>query len=393
MPKAASTPTTLEEIPLTSIAPHPRNVRRHLGTEAEMAELADSIRANGIIEPLIVGNPFRTSAKGNGPPKDWRYTLITGHRRLVGALDAGRSSVPCIVRHDLDTPAKQAEAMLVENSHRKDLTVTEEADGYQELMSFDGYTPAVIAKKLGRSKAFVTGRLSLAGLPERARECVDGGQLSITDALELAAFTDPAIVAELSEYVGTRDWSWRLNQAKGDLARAQAARENPPPAPPDPVETISDPPAAAAEPADRASRDTKVIPEGRTTRAALIRTLDTAARVRHAHLARVIATGDTAIALAIARTRVAQAAKDAFYDQEVVTRVLGPDHDRTIKAMTMAQAVIALDVLAGLSRDANLAQSASAWRQDYTSGWREHLSGALGYEWSPAEVELLGQAT
>ena len=99
-------------------------------------------------------------------------------------------------------------------------------------------------------------------------------------------------------------------------------------------------------------------------------------------------------ALTIARSRVAQAAKDALYDQSVVDRVLcpvGPDYGATIRAMTLPQAVIALDVLAGLTRDADLARSASAWRQKYTEGWRQHLDVVLGYHWSPAELELLGQ--
>jgi len=377
--------TTFSMLSVASIAPHPRNIRRSNGSQAEMEEMAASIREAGIIEPLIVAASIRGSA-------DWRYTLIAGHRRLIGAVDADLQVVPCIIRHDLDTEAKQREVMLIENDHRRGLSVTEQADGYQALMTFPGYTPAVIGKRLGRTRAFVEGRLSLAALPERARDGVDHGQISIADALELAAFADPETVATLSTYVGTRDWAWRLNEAKGDLERraladADAAKCAEASAGSEPV----DQPAQSTTASDRPDHTPEVIPEGRTARAALLRTLDTAARVRHEHLATVIAAGDTDTALTIARARVAAAADGMFSDPAVVGRVLGAAYARTIKTMTLAQAVIALDILGGLRRDEDLAHSASAWRQSYTSGWRHALTDAYGYQWSPAELELLSE--
>jgi ParB-like chromosome segregation protein Spo0J len=273
--------------------------------------------------------------------------------------------------------------MLIENGHRKDLTVTEEADGYQALMEFPDYTPTLIAKKLGRTRTYVEGRLTLAHLPEQARNGVDRGQLTISDALELAAFTDLGVVEELAKSVGTRDWSWKLNQAKGDVARAKEAAENPAP------------PAAADKPAPAEATPEQVnqIPEGRTARATLLRTLDTAARCRHDYLAGVITEGDTDIALSIARARVAQAATAAFCSPSVIERILGPNRERTIRAMTLPQAVIALDVIGGLQRDTDLLQSASAWRQSHTKGWRHTLGTVYGYEWSPAELELMGDAS
>jgi len=382
--------TTFEELPIGAIAPHPQQVRHDLGTPEQMDEMAASIAELGIVEPLIVAPPF--SAKGR--KTSWRYTLIAGQRRLVGAVAAELTTVPCMVRHDLDTPAKQLLVMQIENDHRKGLRVTEQADGYQALFELD-MAPALIAKKLGRTRAFVEGRLSISGLPARARDGVDHGQLTIADALELAAFTDPDVVEDLARFVGTASWVWRLHEAKGDRDRAQAAKNTPPKGPAKLVEDVPAPAtdvptAVGTDPADPAP---EVIPDGRTARAALLRTLDTAARVRHAHLAKVITAGETDVALVIARARVTQAAKDALYDQSVVDRVLcpvGPDYVATIKAMTLPQAVIALDVLLGLARDADLARSASAWRQTSTAGWRQHLAAVLGYTWSAAEVELLG---
>jgi len=375
MPKTAVHKTTFLEIAVASIAPHPRNARHDLGTAAKMEELAASIKEAGIIEPLVVAAPLKAS---------YRYTLIAGHRRLAGAVDAGLDTVPCIIRHDLDTPEKQLETMLIENGHRKDLTVTEEADGYQALMEFPNYTPTLIAKKLGRTRTYVEGRLSIAHLPEQARTGVDHGQLTITDALELAAFTDLGVVEELAKAVGTRDWSWKLNQAKGDIARAKEAADNPPPA--EPAVTKSAPTEATPEQVNQ-------IPEGRTARATLLRTLDTAARCRHQHLAEVITEGDPDIALTIARARVHQATQAMFYDPAIMTKVLGAGYERRIRGMTLPQAVIALDVIGGLQRDMDLARSASAWRQTHTKGWRHTLGTVFGYEWSPAELELMGDAS
>jgi len=98
-----------------------------------MDEMAASIAELGIVEPLIVAPPF--SAKGR--KTSWRYTLIAGQRRLVGAVAAELTTVPCMVRHDLDTPAKQLLVMQIENDHRKGLRVTEQADGYQALFELD----------------------------------------------------------------------------------------------------------------------------------------------------------------------------------------------------------------------------------------------------------------
>lgn len=373
MPKTAVHKTTFEEIPIGSLAPHPRNARHDFGTAIQQEEMAASIKEVGIIEPLVVAAPLKHS---------WRYTLIAGHRRLNGAVDAGLDTVPCIIRHDLDTPEKQLETMLIENGHRKDLTVTEEADGYQALMEFPDYTPTLIAKKLGRTRTYVEGRLTLAHLPEQARNGVDRGQLTISDALELAAFTDLGVVEELAKSVGTRDWSWKLNQAKGDIARAKEAADNPAPEP-----------AAKSAPTEAKPAEVNQIPEGRTARATLLRTLDTAARCRHQHLAEVITEGDIDIALSVARGRVRQAAEAMFYDPAIMTKVLGAGYERRIRTMTLPQAMIALDVIGGLQRDMDLARSESAWRSSQTKGWRHTLGTTYGYEWSPAELELMGDAS
>lgn len=360
--------TTFEEIPLASIAHHPRNVRRNLGTQAEREEMAASIREVGIIEPLVVAAPLHAS---------WRYTLIAGHRRHLGAEDAGRETAPCLIRHDLDTPQKQLEVMLIENGHRKGLTVIEEADAFQELMTFPDYTPAVLAKKIGRTRGFIEGRLSIVHLPEKARHGIDQGQITISDALALAAFTDLAVIEDLSQYVGTRVWAWKLCQAQGDVARAKAEAENPTPPP-------------TTEPAPPPVNQ---IPEGRTARAEQLRNLDTAARTRHQHLADVITDGDCDIALTIARGRLIQAARAALCDPEIVTRVLGDNYERRIRRLTLPQTFIALDVIAGLQRDTDLAQSASAWRQTSTAGWRHTLGTIFGYEWSDVELALMGDAS
>ena len=120
------------------IDPNPANPRRDVG---DVGELADSIRAQGIRQNLLVV-----------PAPEGRFTLVIGHRRLAAAKLAGLERVPAVVA-ELDE-REQRELMLVENSQRTDLTVVEEADGYQGLLDL-GSSVEEAARKTGRSVSFV----------------------------------------------------------------------------------------------------------------------------------------------------------------------------------------------------------------------------------------------
>lgn len=185
---------TFEHVPVDRITPHDRNVRRDLG---DLTELAASIKAQGLLQPLIV------APDGDG------YVLIAGHRRHAAAVKAKVASLPCVVRADLDTPAKVLECMLVENLQRADLTVMEEADAYQQLELL-GVKEAAIAKATGRSRATVHQRLLLASLPTERREQYESGSLSLDGAVQCAKlrerWADDAEILDMIDQAGT--WSF-----------------------------------------------------------------------------------------------------------------------------------------------------------------------------------------
>lgn len=212
------TTTVTSEYALVDVAhvhPHPRNVRRQV---AGVDELAASIRAGGLHQPLVVAQ---------GAPDGGRdgYTLVMGHRRLAAVQSLDWDEVPCIIRHDLDTEASVLEAMLAENVARADLTVTEEGDAVQALLDLD-VKPARIAKAVGRTPKHVRDRAQIAALSPKARDAVDDGQISITDALHLAKLdTDPDTAAKVEAAIGTNDFRYQLENAiqKSAFERKRAA--------------------------------------------------------------------------------------------------------------------------------------------------------------------------
>ncbi len=127
----------------------------------------------GIIEPLIV----RSTGEDT-------YVLIAGERRLTAARSVGLPEVPVIVR-DLDD-AKGYELALIDNLHRQDLSVLDEAQAYRRLIKEFGYTQRSLAKLVGHSQPHISRRLSLLDLPEKVRADLDTGGITLPDAVELA---------------------------------------------------------------------------------------------------------------------------------------------------------------------------------------------------------------
>lgn len=203
-------PTRVEQVATSAISPHPNNVRRALG---DLKELADSIKAKGLLQPLVVAP--------NGKPG--KYILIAGHRRLAAAKSAGVKDVTVVVREDLDTEASQLEAMLVENLHRSDLTVLEEGDAYEQLLAFDGYDVKTLSAKTGRAQKTIRERVAVAKLPDKVRTGVGDGQITIERALVLAEFADdPDTVDQLTKEIGSWNWDWAVRRARD----ARKARKN-----------------------------------------------------------------------------------------------------------------------------------------------------------------------
>jgi ParB family chromosome partitioning protein len=161
---------------------HPaRHQPRKTFDDERLEELAGSIRAQGIIQPLIVR---RRGAGG--------YELIAGERRWRAAQRAGLHEVPVIVREVAEEQA--FELALVENLQRADLNPIEEAEGYQRLMAEFGYTQETLASRVGKDRSTVANALRLLKLPPPVRDMVIAGRLSMGHARGLLGLeSDPAI--------------------------------------------------------------------------------------------------------------------------------------------------------------------------------------------------------
>lgn len=194
---------------LDDLVPHPANPRRDLG---DLTELADSIRAHGVRQNLLVVPDPGIRDPESGQPN--RYRIVIGHRRAAAARLAGETAVPAVVDLDLDA-AGQLELMLLENIQRTDLTPVEEADGYQGLLDL-GLDTATIARRTGRSAKTVRSRLRLAALPEAARAAVHEHRATLEDAAKIEAFTDPEMAGRLAAALGTTDFRWQLERAERD---------------------------------------------------------------------------------------------------------------------------------------------------------------------------------
>lgn len=165
--------TTLINIDIEKIFPHPDNPRKELG---DLSELAESIKARGIMQNLTV------VPRGEG-----EYTVIIGHRSLSAARMAGLSSVPCVIANLSER--EQLGTMLLENMQRSDLTVYEQAQGFQMMIDL-GESVDDISGKTGFSKATVRKRLKMAELDGEILKEVSSRQLSLADFDELAKIDD-----------------------------------------------------------------------------------------------------------------------------------------------------------------------------------------------------------
>jgi len=152
-------------VDVNAIEPNPYQPRTVLDSAALQA-LADSIRAHGVIQPLVV-----TAGAERG-----RYRLIAGERRWRAARIAGLTSVPVVVKDA--APRAMLELALVENVVRADLSPLEEAAAYRQLIDDFGLTQAAVAERVGRSRVSVTNTLRLLGLPDRVQEALAAGTVS-----------------------------------------------------------------------------------------------------------------------------------------------------------------------------------------------------------------------
>ena len=195
-------------IPIDHLHAHPDNPRKDLG---DLSELAESIKAKGILQnltvvPLVLVDPDATISLG-----DDHYCIVIGHRRQAAALLAGLTELPCaIVQMSYED---QIATMLVENMQRSDLTVYEEAKGFQMMLDL-GKSIKEVSEMSGFSETTVRHRAKLAELDEKKfKKAVDRGA-TLFDFMELESFDDPAEKETLLDVIGTSDFKNKLSTLK-----------------------------------------------------------------------------------------------------------------------------------------------------------------------------------
>jgi ParB family chromosome partitioning protein len=215
--EAARAPRAL---PIEQLHPGRFQPRRQFAQEAIEA-LAQSIRENGILQPLVVRRH---------PAIAGAWEIVAGERRWRAAQLARLHEVPVVVRELSDRAA--LEIALVENVQRQDLLPLEEAEGYRRLIEEFSYTQEALAQQLGKSRSHIANMLRLLKLPEPVRRLLDEGTISAGHARALLAAGDPA---RLARRVALEGLSVRATEKLAAGARPAARRRGGrPAAPPDP---------------------------------------------------------------------------------------------------------------------------------------------------------------
>ena len=171
------------QIALTALSPNPQQPRRHFA-EQEMDELTASIKARGILQPILV-RPLTRDAGGT----PLSFEIVAGERRWRAAQKAGLRTVPVVVKEMNDQEVLIV--ALMENLQREDLTVMEEALGLHQLKEEFGLSQEDLANRLGKSRSAIANTLRLLALSEAARNDLTEGRISAGHARALLVVTDP----------------------------------------------------------------------------------------------------------------------------------------------------------------------------------------------------------
>ncbi len=183
-----------DEIAIDAVEPSRMQPRTRFD-EGRLEELAKSIRANGVVQPLLVRR------KGSN------YELIAGERRWRAALLAGLTHVPVVVRSVPDE--KVLELALIENIQREDLNPIEEAQAYKKLIDSIGLTQETLAERVGRDRSYITNYLRLLRLPQDIQRLIEEGKLSTGHARTLLGASDSDTQRRLARRIVERGLSVR----------------------------------------------------------------------------------------------------------------------------------------------------------------------------------------
>ncbi len=173
----------VREIPISELDPSPSQPRKAFDAES-IAQLAESIRQKGLLQPILV------VAEGT------RYRIVAGERRYRACRLAGLQSIPCLIR-DFDE-SEQLEAALIENIQREDLNPIDEAKAIQGLIDHFDYTQEEAANRLGKSRSVITNQLRLLTLPDAVQKMLVNNDLSVGHARVLAGVSPESRQLELA---------------------------------------------------------------------------------------------------------------------------------------------------------------------------------------------------
>ena len=184
--------------PIESISPNPHQSRQSFG-ESELAELAQSIKEKGVIQPILV-----TKTKDG-------FQLIAGERRWRAAQKAGLDKIPALIR-DV-SPAEALQIALIENIQRQDLNPIEEAAAYQELLQEFNFTQEALSARIGKNRTTIANFLRLLKLPDDVQRDIIDGRLSAGHARVLVSIDSPSTQRKIRDLVIKRSLSVRQTEA------------------------------------------------------------------------------------------------------------------------------------------------------------------------------------
>jgi ParB family transcriptional regulator, chromosome partitioning protein len=209
-PESAAPGESADTVPVGLIDPNPFQPRTHFASE-ELNQLAESVRAKGVIQPVLV----RRSGS--------RYQLVAGERRWRAAQIAGFDRIPAIVR-DLDD-REALEMALTENLLRDDLGPIETAKAYRKLQEMFGVSQEEIAQRLGLNRVTITNTLRLLKLPVRIQEVIESGQLTAGHARAILGLADESDQLRLADRIVKRSLSVREAERLASTERSSPGAE------------------------------------------------------------------------------------------------------------------------------------------------------------------------
>ncbi|MCY0895568.1 MAG: ParB/RepB/Spo0J family partition protein [Alicyclobacillaceae bacterium] len=213
IPQHETSADAIVSIDLRDLRPNPYQPRREFDDQ-KLQELAHSIEEHGILQPIVVR---KSTIQG--------YDIVAGERRFRAAKICGLKLIPAIVRELSDV--QLMEIAIIENLQRANLNPMETAEAYSQLMERCGYTQEQLAKRVGQSRSHVANMMRLLQLPERVREHVSRGTLSMGHARALLAVDKPDLQEELAEQVIRQDWSVRRLETLIYEPKNRVSRETP----------------------------------------------------------------------------------------------------------------------------------------------------------------------